>query len=614
MTHEQINIHLVTADTESRKGNYDTAQQYISTVIKALDETQFSEEYTVFRLRASLILAQTMWRRSDYNQVLVYADEAISIADKLSDTNREKETTLTKIYNVIGLAYWNLSNYSLSLEYYSKAMELGEKTGDKIGVAVVLGNIGIVYSNLTDYNRALDYFRNALIAHKELGMKTEAANVTCNIGVIYRTLGDYTRALEYFKASLAAFKELGNKAEIARVTGNIGNVFSLSSNYHEGLEYYKIALSSHEELGNIADTAIILGYIGHLYAEKSFEGYNPDKAKKFLSDAIAIDEKLGTKADLYENHRIIAKLYKEEKNWEKFAEHFEKYHDLERLVHNDEAKKQAQRFAIERDIAVMQREKEIQLIKNNELAELNATLEQKNRQLIELDAEKNEFLGIASHDLKNPLSSILMIANFLEEDTSELSIEQIRDFATDIRISSQRMLDLVIDLLDINRIEQGTVLSNISVFSTDECIELVAEIHKTSATMKKITLITTTVRANIQVDPSAFVQVLDNLVSNAIKFSHQDTTVEIHSTITPENFVRISIKDQGPGLTEDDMSKLFVRFQRLSAKPTGNELSTGLGLSITKKLVENMNGRIWCESEAGKGAVFFLEFEQFIES
>ncbi|MBI3258428.1 MAG: tetratricopeptide repeat protein [Ignavibacteriae bacterium] len=354
MTHEQINNHLTKADTESRRGNYDTAEQYISTILETLEESQLLEQSQVFRLRALLLLAQTMWRRSDYNQVLAYANQAISVADKLSDTHKEKEPTLTKIYNVIGLTYWNLSNYSLSLEYYSKAMELGEKTGDKIGVAVVLGNMGIVYSNLADYSRALEYFGNALIAHEELGMKAEAANVTCNIGVIYRTLGDYSRAFEYFSASLAAFKELGNKAEIARVTGNIGNVFSLSSNFQQALEYYKTALVSHEYLGNKADTAIILGYIGHLYAEKSFEEYDPNKAKKYLLDAIAIDEKVGTKADLYENHRIIAKLFKDEKNWEKFAEHFEKYHDLEREVHNDDAKKQAQRFAIERDIAAMQ--------------------------------------------------------------------------------------------------------------------------------------------------------------------------------------------------------------------------------------------------------------------
>ncbi|MBI3258427.1 MAG: HAMP domain-containing histidine kinase [Ignavibacteriae bacterium] len=230
-----------------------------------------------------------------------------------------------------------------------------------------------------------------------------------------------------------------------------------------------------------------------------------------------------------------------------------------------------------------------------------------------MDTEKNEFLGIASHDLKNPLSSILMIANFLEEDTDELSIEKIREFAADIRISSQRMLNLVIDLLDINRIEEGTVLSNICVFSISDQIQGVVDIHKSSAKLKGIALKTATIPALVKADQSAFVQVMDNLISNAIKFSHADTTVSVNTEITAENFIRISVRDQGQGLTEDDLSKMFVKFQRLSAKPTGNENSTGLGLSITKKLVKNMNGRIWCESEKGKGAVFYVELEQFVE-
>jgi signal transduction histidine kinase len=104
-------------------------------------------------------------------------------------------------------------------------------------------------------------------------------------------------------------------------------------------------------------------------------------------------------------------------------------------------------------------------------------------------------------------------------------------------------------------------------------------------------------------------QVLENLVSNAIKFSPFERTVFIN--LTSQNGKAISeVKDQGPGLSEDDKKKLFGKYQKLSAKPTGNEISTGLGLSIVKKFVEAMNGAIWCESELGKGASFFVEFKK----
>jgi len=110
----------------------------------------------------------------------------------------------------------------------------------------------------------------------------------------------------------------------------------------------------------------------------------------------------------------------------------------------------------------------------------------------------------------------------------------------------------------------------------------------------------------VMTDSSAFHEVLDNLVSNAIKFSFPASQVLLEVVLTQNNSVRICVKDSGPGLTKEDQSKLFGKFMRLSAQPTGGEHSTGLGLSIVKKLVEAMNGKIWCESEAGKGATFII--------
>jgi signal transduction histidine kinase len=128
------------------------------------------------------------------------------------------------------------------------------------------------------------------------------------------------------------------------------------------------------------------------------------------------------------------------------------------------------------------------------------------------------------------------------------------------------------------------------------------------AVNKQINLIFDALSASfVNVDLSYANQIFENLISNAIKFSPPGKNIFVIVTDQGENVVT-SVKDQGPGMNDDDKKKLFNKYQKLSAKPTGNESSTGLGLSIVKKYVEAMNGKIWCESEYGKGAAFFVSF------
>jgi signal transduction histidine kinase len=111
---------------------------------------------------------------------------------------------------------------------------------------------------------------------------------------------------------------------------------------------------------------------------------------------------------------------------------------------------------------------------------------------------------------------------------------------------------------------------------------------------------------NVIVDSNVMVQVVENLVSNAVKYSPPGKSIFVRLTQSPDS-VRLEVQDEGPGLSAEDQSKLFGKFARLSAKPTGGEHATGLGLSIVKRMVEAMNGKVWCQSEAGKGATFVVQ-------
>ena len=232
-----------------------------------------------------------------------------------------------------------------------------------------------------------------------------------------------------------------------------------------------------------------------------------------------------------------------------------------------------------------------------------ADLAQTNDQLVHLNNEKNEFLGIAAHDLKNPLTVILGNAELMTmTGNPQISAKCNRT----IIAAATRMRDLIASLLDANAIEQGKYISRVENCDLNEIVEQCVESNRASADRKKIGL-RLGVSENLwaKVDRAATQQIFDNLISNALKFSPPESTVTIH-TLPEKDFVLVTVRDQGPGINAEDQKKLFQKFTRLTARPTGGEGSTGLGLSIVKRLVDAMGGNIQCQSTPGDGAVFIV--------
>jgi two-component system sensor histidine kinase/response regulator len=244
-----------------------------------------------------------------------------------------------------------------------------------------------------------------------------------------------------------------------------------------------------------------------------------------------------------------------------------------------------------------------------ELRQKNEELMQANQKLIQLNKEKDEFLGIAAHDLKNPLSSIQSLAGFIKNSFDNLTKEKIIQYAHIIEVSSQKMFDLIKNLLDVNAIESGKMNLSFHPLDIRFLVQYVMKNYLETAKAKEIELEyhSSEEKCLVFIDQSAMLQVLDNLISNAVKYSPPHKRIELR-VVKTANTVQCQIQDEGPGLSEIDHSKLFGKFVRLTPRPTKNEHSTGLGLFIVKKLVENLRGRVWCETELGKGATFIVEF------
>ena len=232
----------------------------------------------------------------------------------------------------------------------------------------------------------------------------------------------------------------------------------------------------------------------------------------------------------------------------------------------------------------------------------------KNKELISLNNEKNNLISIVAHDLKSPLNQIKGLVSLIKITAKDLDDETARYVET-IEKSTTRLNELIAKILDVEAIEAKKL--NINTQKTDLSQLLKQCIQRFEITAKNKSIqINTKIKDDLfaSVDPAFTNQVYENLISNAIKFSPKYTSIDIELQ-DKDGHALLEVKDNGPGLSETDMKKLFGKYQKLSAKPTGDETSTGLGLSIVKKYVDAMQGKIWCESEQGKGASFFVSFK-----
>jgi signal transduction histidine kinase len=351
-----------------------------------------------------------------------------------------------------------------------------------------------------------------------------------------------------------------------------------------------------------------------------------------------------------ESYQRLAQIYEDMGNDEQAYENFKIFHEEQQKVFNDERSKQINRLQTQYEVE--QKNQEIDLL-NKEIALREAEvsrqklwrnfligglvmlalvmillfrysslrkrankllnkrkkeIEEQNQQLVRLNEEKNEFLNIAAHDLRGPLSALVGVTELLEH-TDESDAASKKEYINIIKDTTNRMLKMINQLLDVNSIESNGSSVNTSLINVIPLAERLVKIYQRQAAEKQISVVSDfkVKTMNIMADESHLRSIIENLLSNAVKFSEHESEVTLQLEKV-DDLAKIIVADNGPGISEADQKKLFDRYARLSNKPTGDESSVGLGLYIVKNLTESMNGNIRCESEPGKGSRFIVTF------
>lgn len=249
---------------------------------------------------------------------------------------------------------------------------------------------------------------------------------------------------------------------------------------------------------------------------------------------------------------------------------------------------------------------------NNELNNLTRELHKKSSELARLNDLKNHFLGMAAHDLRNPLAVIMGYSEIMAMDPRNFKRPDYIHLLNDIRYLSEFMLSMINDLLDISVIEAGKLALKLDEHDFSELLRKTVQINQVFAEKEGIRLLLedNLLRGAIPYDTPRVKQVLNNLISNALKFSGEGSQVVVRAGCR-DGELQVDVIDQGPGIAGSDLPKLFEPFPDVSTTSTSDERRTGLGLAISKKIVAAHNGRIWVESEPGRGSTFSFTLPGF---
>ncbi|MGB3074972.1 MAG: tetratricopeptide repeat protein [Chitinophagales bacterium] len=565
-------------------------------------------------------------------------------------------------YNNIGLIYEDQGNYPEALKNYFLALKISEEVADKQGMAGPYNNIGNVYLRQDNYSEALKNYSAALKINEETGDKKKIATSYGNVGNAYLRMRNYTEALKYQFSSLKISEEIGNKQNMATANDNIGDIHSKQGDYDQALKNYFSALKIQEEIGEKRGAAISTINIGDVYTKQKL--FN--KALPFLKKGLSLAKEDENNDAVKGAYLFLAEASADMHDYKSAYEYHQLYSDIKDTLLNIEnnkqiAQMQAQYAGEKKDnqIALLNKDKNIQeqkvtqqkfirnvfigglilillltaLLFNRYMIKIKANhlLEEKNTQIeaekgraetSQLRAEKSEkfkeqFLANMSHEIRTPMNAIVGMTNLVLNSKLD---EQQHTYMDAIKKSSHNLLVIINDILDLSKIEAGKMEFEKINFKLQDVLNQVYSTLRFKAEEKSLKLNIETneeVPSVIVGDPVRLNQILLNLAGNAIKFTEKGSvtidvknqTLGINNQETEDHIESIcnlvfTVSDTGIGIPEERIDTIFESFNQADRDTFRKYGGTGLGLGISKYLIDLQGGSIAVKSKQGEGSSF----------
>ncbi len=580
---------------------------------------------------AKLALGRAYAQSRKSTEALLVLEEAKSEAYRIGDVALEADSEIN-----LGHTYQEMPDYASSIEHLNRGIELAKTVNANRTLATGYQRLAWTYSRLGQNEQALKFAELSLVYSEKIGRPQALGGALLAVGQRLAELKRFAEAAATFERGL---KSVGSESP-PRMRGALNNGLaeSLAALDRESaaLGYYREARRCFTEHGEgegiyfasagAARCLLHAGRIDDARAELTsvLDGKLPVTARseqELYAALLEVEIRAGNTARALEwriREAEARNRMEESMTQQRIAE-------VEVRARASEAQRQldeARREGIRRELET-ERERSRQrmtaiglalaslalaalvaflIYRRRVLRRVLAETERARAQAEEADALKTRLLGIAAHDLRAPLSTIIGAAELLR---SEARDESTRTMTEGIGREAVHLLAFIQDLLDASAHESGGLRVEKHEVDLSVIVDEALPALRAAAATKRQKIVSRTIPARLMGDPRRLRQVFDNLVSNALKFSPAGSVVHVAITLDGTDAL-LAVSDNGPGLTAADQPKLFVPFQKLSARPTAAENSTGLGLWIVRELVKLHGGEITVESQPGKGATFIV--------
>jgi len=571
--------------------------------------------------------ARALLNRNEYEKAIALFNRFLPVARIKKDS-----FLLGNTYIGIGIANDRTGNYETALQNYFLALHWFELINHKSKIGGTLKNIGNLYRVLKTYDKAFVFFQQAIQQLERVPDSVGVSNVLNDIGILYMEQDNNEKAIGYFKQVISEYKHYVRATVLPYALNNLALSLTRINRLKEASGYYEAALDSMRSINDRYGIALVYDNFSGLYLKLN----QPGQALEYSKRSLVIGEELRSNELLSQTYKGLADCYTALGDYRSANASLEKYSSLKDSLFKEEtarrsaemetkyqtAKKQGQISLLQKENVIKKKELSHQKLTRNFLITaivlvliivvilyrnytikraINEALNDLNTQLDEANKAKSKLLGIISHDLRTPVSSLLSLLNLRRNNPNRFTQQEQDKYDKQIADAAGNALDVMGDLLIWSKSQMESFTPYHETVHLHSLCEEIIQLNQVTATEKQILLVNE-VPANLTLhtDPNFLRVIIRNLVNNAVKFTPIDGRIAL-SGYSNNNSIALGVKDNGPGM---DAKQLATIFDWNSIRSD----SSGLGLKLAKEFAGRLHAGIEVNSVPGEGTEFIVRF------